>query len=69
MTVKGNAKFEEELSCTFKNDMRNLANFYRLENIDFILESKMKLNQNENSKRLDRQDAVRELYLTLKINE
>ena len=47
MTVKGNAKFEEELSCTFKNDMRNLANFYRLENIDFILESKMKLNQNE----------------------
>ena len=49
--------------------MRNLANFYRLENIDFILESKMKLNQNENSKRLDRQDAVRELYFTLKINE
>ena len=69
MTVKGNAKFEEELSCTFKNDMRNLANFYRLENIDFILESKMKLNQNENSKRLDCQDAVRELYFTLKINE
>ena len=69
MTVKGNAKFEEELSCTFKNDMRNLANFYRLENIDFILESKMELNQNENSKRLDRQDAVTELYFTLKINE
>ena len=69
MTLKGNAKFEEELSCTFKNDMRNLANFYRLENIDFILESKMELNQNENSKRLDGQDAVRELYFTLKINE
>ena len=69
MAVKGNAKFEEELSCTFKNDMRNLANFYRMENIDFILESKMKLNQNENSKRLDRQDAVRELCFTLKINE
>ena len=69
MTLKGNAKFEEELSCTFKNDMRNLANFYRLENIDFILESKMELNQNENSKRLDRQDAVTELYFTLKINE
>ena len=58
MTLKGNAKFEEELSCAFKNDMRNLANFYRLENIDFILESKMELNQNENSKQLDRQDAV-----------
>ena len=69
MTLKGNAKFEEELSCTFKNDMRNLANFYRLENIDFILESKMELNQNENSKRLDRKDAVTELYFTLKINE
>ena len=27
MTVKNNAKFEEELTCHFKNDMRNLANF------------------------------------------
>ena len=34
-------KFEEKLTCAFQNDMRNLANFHRLENNDFILESKM----------------------------
>ena len=27
MTAKNNAKFEEELTCHFKNDMRNLTNF------------------------------------------
>ena len=27
MTVKIDAKFEEELSCCFKIDMRNLTNF------------------------------------------
>ena len=27
MTVKNDAKFEEELTCRFKTDMRNLANF------------------------------------------
>ena len=27
MTLKNNAKFEEELACHFKIDMRNLANF------------------------------------------
>ena len=27
MTVKNNAKFEEELTHHFKTDMRNLANF------------------------------------------
>ena len=27
MAVKNNAKFEEELTCHFKTDMRNLANF------------------------------------------
>ena len=27
MTVKNNAKFEEELTCQFKTDMRNLSNF------------------------------------------
>ena len=31
------AKFEGEL--TFKNDMKNLANFHRLKNSQFILES------------------------------
>ena len=27
MTMKNNAKFEEELTCHFKNDTRNLKNF------------------------------------------
>ena len=27
MTVKNDAKFEEELDCQFKIDMRNLTNF------------------------------------------
>ena len=27
MTMKNNAKFEEELTCHFKIDMRNLTNF------------------------------------------
>ena len=27
MTMKDNAKFEEELTCHFKTDMRNLTNF------------------------------------------
>ena len=27
MTMKNNAEFEEELTCHFKTDMRNLANF------------------------------------------
>ena len=50
--------------------MRNLANFHRVTNKDFILETKMaKLNQNKNLKQLDRPDAVRKLYFTLEINE
>ena len=64
------AKFEVKLTCAFKNDMRNLANFHRLKNSDFILESKMaELNQNKNSKQPDRPDAVWKLYFTLEINE
>ena len=27
MAMKNNAKFEEELTCHFKTDMRNLTNF------------------------------------------
>ena len=27
MTMKNDAKFEEELTCQFKMDMRNLTNF------------------------------------------
>ena len=70
MTLKSDAKFEEKLTCAFKNDMRNLANFHRLKNSDFILESKMtELNQNKNWKQLDRPDEVRKIYFTLEINE
>ena len=27
MTIKNDGKFEEELTCQFKSDMRNLTNF------------------------------------------
>ena len=70
MALKIDAKFEGKLTCAFQNYMRNLANFHRLNNSDFILESKMvELNQNKNSKQLDRPDAVRKLYFTFEINE
>ena len=63
-------KICRKLTCAFLNDMRNLASFHRLKNSDFILESKIaELNQNKNSKQLDRLDAVRKLYFTLKITE
>ena len=29
MAVKGDAKFEEKLTCVFKNNMGNMANFYQ----------------------------------------
>ena len=59
MTVTIHAKFERKLTCPFKNDMRNLANFHRLKNSNFILESKTaELNQNKNSKQSNRPDAV-----------
>ena len=49
MSLRSDAKFEEKVTCAFKNDIRNLANVHRLKNSDFILESKMmKLNQNNN---------------------
>ena len=41
MAAKIDAKFEGKLTCAFKNDMKNLANFHKLKNSDFILESKM----------------------------
>ena len=48
--------------------MKNLANFHRLKNSDFILESKMvEVNQNQNSKQLDRPVAVRKLCFTVEI--
>ena len=59
IALKIDAKFEGKLTCAFKNDMRNLANFYMLKNSDFILESKMaELNQNKNLKQSDLPDAV-----------
>ena len=65
--MKIDAKFEGKLTYTFQNDIRNLANFHRLKNSDFISESKMaELNQNKNSKLLDQPNAVRKLYFTLK---
>ena len=54
MTLKNHGKFKEELTCRFKSDMRNLANFRWLKNSDFILESKMvELHKNKNSEKLD----------------
>ena len=29
MTLKSDAKFDKKLTCAFKNDMRNLANFHQ----------------------------------------
>ena len=70
MALNIDAKSEEKLSCAFKNDMKNLGNFHRLKNIDFILESKMvELNQNKDSKWPDRSGAVWKLYFALEINE
>ena len=59
MTLKIVAKFEGKLTCAFKNDIRNLANFHSLKNSDFNLGSKMaELNQNKISKQPDQTDAV-----------
>ena len=39
MTLKVDAKFEEKLTCSLENDMKNLANFYqstrKFQNRDF----------------------------------
>ena len=54
----------------FQKWHEDLADFHRLRHSDFILESEMaKLNQNKNSKQLDRPDSVRKLWFTLEINE
>ena len=58
MVLRTDAKFEGKLTFASKNDMKNMANFHRLKNSDFILESKMaELNQNQNSKQPDWPDA------------
>ena len=57
--VKIYSKFGGKLTCAFKNDMSNLANFHRLKNSDFILESKMaEVNQSKNLKQPDRPDVM-----------
>ena len=33
MALKIDAKFEENLTCAFKNELRNLANFHRLKKV------------------------------------
>ena len=67
IALKIDAKFEGKLTCAFKNDMQTLANFHRMKNSDFILESKMaELYQNKNSQQPDRPDAVWKLHFTLK---
>ena len=63
-------KIWRNLTRAFKNDIKNLANCHKLNNSDFILESKMaELNQNKNSKQPDPPDAMWKLYFTLEINE
>ena len=59
--------FDGTEDCAFKNKIRSLASFHGLKNSDFILESKMaELNQNKNSKQLDRPDVVKKHYFTWK---
>ena len=66
MALNIDAKFEGKLTCTFRNDTMNSANFRRLKNSNFILESKMAvLNKNKNSNQRDGLDAVWKLYFTL----
>ena len=36
MTMKIDAKFEGELTCAFKNDMRNLGNLHRLKQMNIV---------------------------------
>ena len=46
MALNIDANFEGKLTCVFKNDTRKLANFHRMKDSDFILESKIaELNQ------------------------
>ena len=66
VALKIDAKFEGKLTFAFQNGMRKLANFHSLKNNDIILQSKMtELNQNKNSKQLDRPDEFRPFRWTL----
>ena len=41
IVLKIDAKFERKLTRAFQNDLKNLVNFHRLQNSDFVLKSKM----------------------------
>ena len=41
MALKVDAKFEGKQTCALQNDTRNLANFHRLKNRNFVLEIEM----------------------------
>ena len=41
MALKNDGKFKEKITCGLENDRTNLANFRKLKNSNFILESKM----------------------------
>ena len=70
IALKIDAKVEGKLTDFFKSDMKNVANFHRLKNSDFILESEMvEIGQSKNLKQPDRPDAVWKPYFTLEINE
>ena len=46
--TKTDAKLDGKLTSAYKNNMRKLANFYRLKNNNFNLESEMvEINQNK----------------------
>ena len=48
MALKIDVNFDGKLTRAFKNDMKNLGNFHKLKNSDFILENKMtELDQNK----------------------
>ena len=58
MALKIDDKSEKKLTYVFKNDIRNLANFRRFKNSNFILDSKMaELNQNKHLKQPDQPDG------------
>ena len=70
MTLKIDAEVKGKLSYMGNYDIRNSGSFHRLKNSDFILKSKSaEVNQNKNSKQLDRPDAVRKLCFILERNE
>ena len=60
MTLNIDAKFEEKLTCAFKNELMNLATLHKLKNSDFI-----KIRNNQINLQLG---AVRKLCFTEETN-